>query len=322
MKNIPESDRLDRRILWHLDQNARASSSEIARKVRRGSDTVRYRVRRCFQSGVVRNAIPVVNLHTLGLTAYKNYVKVRARPKRLSQLVKVLDQHPNTYWLAEWYGRWDLLYTFAARSPVEFSGLHHEVLYRFSDVIEESQLAITTCVTRYPKNYLVDRVSRSTQQGDVQEIYKPDRLDIELLKLLSDDARRSVVEISDALESTPTVVSYRIQKLEEAGVILSYRLQFEYQRAGIMLFKIFLQPQRYDRQTWERLVAFSARDHRVTCLVEQLGNAPYELEVELESYDEFHQFDDELRKELDDSIRSMEYAVLRRDHFHRMPEIS
>ncbi len=49
-----------------------------------------------------------------------------------------------------------------------------------------------------------------------------DEKDIELLKLLQDNARMTVKEIADKINLTPTPVHERIKRLEETGVIKQY----------------------------------------------------------------------------------------------------
>ena len=171
IRTVADFDKLDRQLLWLLDQDSSRSISDMARFVRRGSDTVRYRVERFFDSGVVHSAIPVVNLAAFGMSTYKTYVKLRSKPERIAELLAVLSSHQRLYWLAEWYGRWDLVFSFAANSPAEFYDLQRCVLEEYSDCIEETEMTVNTVVHRFPKNYLTGKQeAESVQDSRMQQV--------------------------------------------------------------------------------------------------------------------------------------------------------
>lgn len=321
MKTYADLDKLDRNILWHMDNNGRIQSSSLARLVRRGSDTVRYRVNRFFDSGLVNNVIPLINVGALGCSIYKTYCKLRVKPARIEEMIAYLDSSPSTYWLSEWYGRWDLMFSFAAKTPRGFSELQSRVFDRFSDIIEETNLTINTRTFRFPKNYLIGKRKSFSVQTITDTEYDIEPFDILLLSELSRDSRQSTAELARKLDTTQAIVSYRMEKLEQSGVLLRYRLQFNYTQARLLLFKIFIEVEQNNEETKKRFFDYAEKDLRITCLVEQLGSHPFEIEVELENYDDIHEFVNNLRKKMCGVIRSVDYAVLRRDHYHRMPDI-
>lgn len=59
-----------------------------------------------------------------------------------------------------------------------------------------------------------------------------DGKDIELLKLLQDNARMTVKEIADKVNLTPTPVHERIKRLEESGVIKQYAALINSSKVG------------------------------------------------------------------------------------------
>jgi Lrp/AsnC family transcriptional regulator for asnA, asnC and gidA len=319
LKNIDDFDSLDRKLLWLLDQDSTLSYSQLARKVRRGSDTVRYRVLRFFESGIVRSTLPVINPATLGLTTFKTYVRFRSKPARIADFLKVLSEHSRLYWLAEWYGRWDVLFSLAATTPFEFYEMQQGILGAYADIIEEVDLAINSRVHRFPKNYLLGGSAEGTIQCSSEAVADLDGVDKAILKEMARDVRSTDAELATAVGTTAAVVRYRIENLISKGVIVSFRLQFDYNRAGMLLFKLFITPDTPDSNLRRRLFNFCKKTAAVTCFVEQLGRMPFEMEVELPNYEAFHTFIDSLRYSFDGSLRSIEHALLRRDHFHRVP---
>ncbi|RYH71198.1 MAG: Lrp/AsnC family transcriptional regulator [Alcaligenaceae bacterium] len=59
-----------------------------------------------------------------------------------------------------------------------------------------------------------------------------DRLDAALLRMLAQDARRGVVELSVTLGVSRNTVQSRLRRLEEAGVLAAYRAEIDLAQAG------------------------------------------------------------------------------------------
>ena len=140
-------DQLDRRILFELDCNSRRSLSELSRKVRLGRDLVTYRIERLESAGILKKCTAMINPYKLGLTVYKTYLKLEANKERLSEFVSYLDKHPRTSWLAETYGKWDLVWCVLARSPQEVYDLQDRLFSDFRDLI----VGFNVCTSRMPR---------------------------------------------------------------------------------------------------------------------------------------------------------------------------
>jgi len=59
-----------------------------------------------------------------------------------------------------------------------------------------------------------------------------DATDVQILSLLQDDGRMSIVDLAKAVALSPTAVTRRIQRLEEQGVIRGYSARVDYGRLG------------------------------------------------------------------------------------------
>jgi DNA-binding Lrp family transcriptional regulator len=60
-----------------------------------------------------------------------------------------------------------------------------------------------------------------------------DRLDLEILRKLCDDARTGVVELSSALGISRNTVQSRVRRLEESGVLTGYQPRVDLAEAGL-----------------------------------------------------------------------------------------
>ncbi|WP_197381469.1 Lrp/AsnC family transcriptional regulator [Mycolicibacterium mengxianglii] len=91
-----------------------------------------------------------------------------------------------------------------------------------------------------------------------------DRLDLEILRRLSDDARTGVVELSSALGVSRNTVQSRVRRLEESGVLTGYQPRIDLAKAGVAV---------------QAFVALEINQVGMSSVVNGLAQIPQVLEV-------------------------------------------
>ena len=69
-------DKKDKRILYELDKTARQALSKIANKVNLKRESIRYRLKKYLQEGLIRNYLTVIDTAKFGFIHYKIYTKL------------------------------------------------------------------------------------------------------------------------------------------------------------------------------------------------------------------------------------------------------
>lgn len=346
-------DAFDRKILFELDCDSRQSASELARKVKLGRDLVQYRLDRLKSAGILNKCHAMVNPYKLGLTAYKTYLKLESNRERVDQFVKELSENRRVTWLAECYGKWDLIFSVLARTPKEFYELHDRLFSDYNDLIMGSSISTLIDWWWFPKKYLLNRPSAQLSDGpDALDItsesrilqlptddvrkewsfvipeftfgttpdeYVLDELEYGIIQLLSQDARMSVTDIASRVHSTPAIVKYRIQKLEELGVIAGYRVDVDHRVLGMTLFRVQVFLRDYNLKKELELRDYCRHHPHITHYIHQLGECKIEFEVDAKDHDQFNAVIDQVRERFSQTVRSMDYTVVRKDYGHRTP---
>ena len=132
---------------------------------------------------------------------------------------------------------------------------------------------------------------------------------------MSVDARLSWTELAERLGTSPAITKYRTERLEQQKIIVGYRVQLNYQKFGYMLFKVLVSLR--NSQSATKLREICQKNHNITVFIRQLGGWLYEFEAEVPDYLIFNQLIDEVREEMGESISSLEYMLIRKDHYHR-----
>lgn len=74
-ENIIQLSDKDREIINLLEQDARTQYKDIAKKIDVSSDTVKYRIEKMKEQGIIENFLPVINFNQLGFIYYAAIIK-------------------------------------------------------------------------------------------------------------------------------------------------------------------------------------------------------------------------------------------------------
>jgi Lrp/AsnC family leucine-responsive transcriptional regulator len=69
--------------------------------------------------------------------------------------------------------------------------------------------------------------------NNLSESVRLDEIDLNILHLLAEDAKRSFAELGEQVGLTAPAVHGRVRKLEKAGVIKHYGLEIDYAKIGL-----------------------------------------------------------------------------------------
>ena len=344
-------DLADRRILFELDSNSRQSTSELARKVRLGRDLVEYRIDRLQSLGIVKRFCLLTNPYKLGLTVYKTYLRLETNKARVSELISYLDLHPRTYWLAECYGEWDLIFSHLAHTPQEFYDFQDKLFSNFKDIIVEFNVYTLVNYWWFPKKHLLGsrwqeewrnslQAAKSENEksqnsargwsfetpeftfGTTPDHYKLDEMEYKLIDLLGNNSRLSCTELAQFLKSSASIVKYRLDKLIQLGIVAGFRVDIDRSALGMNLYKVMVHLRDYDVQRELEFREFCRKHPNISCYIQQLGDCKIEFEVEAKEQNEFNSIIDEVKERFSKHIKYMSHLTVRKDYHHRLKCLS
>jgi len=255
----------------------------------------------------------------MGLQIFKTYVKHRLSKSSLAALLENIDKDSHTYWLSEGYGRWDLVFSVAAKSVAEFQSVLDSHLGSYGTFILDLAVFPLVSVNRFPKHYLVGKGEEVIRWRSEEGRLILDDLEKRLLSEISSNCRTSDIDLAKKLKTTVAVVNYRRKKLEDHKVILSYWIQLNYAKLGMAQVKVFVEPKDFSRTIRKKVLAFCRLEPRITCYIQQIGNYSLEFEAEVTDHQDFTELLDKFRDEFGSEIGHLEYMTLTRDLCHRVP---
>lgn len=300
-------DKKDKKLLTMLDENARYSNTQIAKKIGLSKPAVEYRIQRLHQNRVIFEYYTVINFTLLGYFQYKIYFKFQDTTlEDESKMVAYWKQASNSVWVAQVRGRWDLAVSILARSNFEFGKILNAFMNRFAKFVLLKDVLLTEYSPIYAREYLIQTKPSAFLYGIPAERYELDTIERTLLRAISTHARLSIVELVKKTGLSRDVIQYRLKKLKKERVIVHYRCYPNLEVLGIKFYKVIFRLKNFDSATEKRLNTYVAQHKHSPQLLKLIGSWDLEVEFETETEDDLYKYLAEVRKEFSSIIRDFD----------------
>jgi DNA-binding Lrp family transcriptional regulator len=233
-----EIDRAHLRILEVLAQNCRISDAELARSLKVSKDTVRTRIRKLEEAGLLSAWVLFIDARKLGFTRYHILVQLR-EDSRSNQFVREISRHPFVMWVNTFVGLYDFQIIVDAVDGFHLNTIREELFSichnKIRNYIILTHLSDLEFTHLNPTINLGTRFNReqdhsfsgelSTRRFPVTprfERVKVNRIDLDVLRILASDPRASIVSISDNVGCERQTVKRRICQLIHSEVIINF----------------------------------------------------------------------------------------------------
>lgn len=306
-------DKADKIILAELDKNCRIPSTTLSKKSRKSRQAVEYRINNLLERGIITSFNASFNPHKMGYRIYKIYLKFRNIPEEKKKLFEYLKNSGRVYWMGECSGSWDLIFGVFAKSDYEFFELKNELISRFNEIIIEEEGQILLDVKQYPKMYFLNKTEEPVMFAG--EIIKNDldKLDYEILGIIVNDGRISILDLAKKVNSTVTIIQNRLKKLKESGVIIQFRIGVDLNKLGLELYKAIIKLDRYTKEDEEKLLRYISNLPNVHYYIRNLWSIEPELVVS--NYQEYYEIIENLKKEFPKVIRTIDSVLMITDEW-------
>lgn len=303
-------DLKDKKILTLLDENARLSNSQIAKRVGLSKPAVEYRLKRFEKNNVIFAYYAVIDFTKLGYSQYKIYFKFQ--DITLEDEKSIIDywiKDKNSVWVAQIRGKWDLAVSILAKSNFDFGKILSQFMNKYSRFILEKDVLLTEYSPIYARRYLTETKPSEFVYGVPSQIHELDETDTKILKELSNNARINIVDLADKTGLTRDIINYRLKKLIKDRIIVQYRCYLNLRNLGINHYKTIFRTKNFDERAEKEVKSYIALHKKAAQFLKLIGSWDLEIEFETENEDELYKILNEIRKEFSGIIR--DFDILR-----------
>ena len=300
-------DRYDKRLIVELDSNSRQSFAVLSRKLAIPEETVRYRMNSLIERGIIAGFFTVIDAGQLGNGYYKILLKLHnVDESRVDQIIKYLVECSAVNWVARFDAHFDIGFTIRIMRIVELSEFIDELRRRFTRYINKLTFAINIETEFLSRNYLGGATKKRETSAAIKAPASPAKLDqigLDILRKLSTNTRCPATDIAKSVGITSETVQQRIKKMERQRIIVRYSLMIDTHALSQINYYVLLY---LNYSTTERLCSFVdyCRVHpRISYLIKALGEWDYELNLEVDSLEQYRSIMMELTRKYSDIIR-------------------
>jgi len=299
-------DLKDKKILHELDKNARISFSEIAKRIRLSKNSVINRIKELEKEEIILGYNTLININSLGYTTYDIYLKFKnTNYEKEKEIINKAIQNKGIWLVAKVEGNINLSLLISTKTPEEFDIVWNRFYEEIKPYVELNRIAILLEYHHFQRKYLLDKQIDKTTIIARRENKEIDGTDEKILRILSANARTSLLEIAKKLKLTTKTVAARIKRLEKDEIILGYRINLNFRKIGYTYYKMMIDLNNLSIK--QRLYNHIRADKNVVYYDKFIGGKDFEFDLEMESFEKFLQFIDDLKKRFGSSISNYEY---------------
>ena len=238
-------DPLDMEILRALEKHGtKVSTRELSELLDEPGRTIRYRITKMKEKGIICKAKVQTHERKLGLAEY--IIVVTSSPAKEATLKKILDEVPIFYFYAQTYGKYEgyLLYmVYPLSTPHVVSDLVSELKKRgviedhyMFDVVDyqrnEARLSEIETWDWEKWSKTLPKIMKRTKESklDLEEFPEPvsfDANDTLILRHMVDNPDITLRELGEILGLSQPQVHSRVKRLEESEIIRGHKLSMK-----------------------------------------------------------------------------------------------
>ncbi len=283
-------DKLDQKLILELYKDARQSNADLGKTLLCSKEVIHYRINRLQQQGIITKYIPIINYSRLGYTIYRLQIKFTS--KNLASWISYFKTLPQTSWIVELQGNWDIVVLFWIKQQAEIFTLVDKIKQHFGEHIQSTLLTIVDAIHYFAPHYitsdqkLLPQRTTYLMKTSLPPYAELSPLQYNLLSKLISQGKQSSLSLAQELDSSATNIQYHLKQLHKEKIILGYIPVINPSALGYTHLKLVLNLHNPAQKL--QLKQYLSQQPHVIYITESYGN--YDLEFECVAKDLPHLF--------------------------------
>jgi len=304
--------KIDKRLLYFHGENCRLSLSEIAKKIHKSPQLVKYTINRLEKSKIILFYYTVMDYSCFDMLLFKVYFKGGcSKSSELNLLVKKLMENPYVTSIYEMGGQYDFLVEFMATNPSKFNK-ELKMLIKENEELNNYDIIINIVSHIYPRDYLTPRSKKAKDLnfpseiivgGDRDKIVLNDK-EKRILLAFVENPKIRLTSIASKLDINIKTVMSVIKSLKNKKIIRAYKSALDMEKCSLISNKITLKLHNIEPEKENMMLDFCLNNPNIVKISKTIGAWDFEIDVETNSPTDFREIYLKIRDEFKDVIRS------------------
>jgi Lrp/AsnC family transcriptional regulator, leucine-responsive regulatory protein len=272
-------DAYDKKILFELDINSRASASKIAKTLKLPKETINYRIKRLENDGWINRLYTIFNASLFGYSYYRVYIKFyKITSSTETEIIDYIKNDPTCANLRVIEGPFDFVFLTIQKNPGDLKGFLQCFFNIFGKYVEEKNILMMMKTHKLNQKFLVEgkTIKKTFNHVDTKDL-TIDKIDLGIMKSISTDSRSKLIDIAHSQNIDSRLIEYHLKKMERLGIIVAYTIDLNLVQLNRELIQIDIALK--DPAVIPRIITFFDKTNTCIFVHELLGK--YDLSVEI-----------------------------------------
>lgn len=262
----------DKKILSILSNNSRIPLTQLSKKVNLSRDAINYRIKNYEKNGIIQGYRTMVDMSKFGYEANHLFIKLNNPSKEIEQrILNKLIKYPFIRAIIKFSGNYDFEIAFITKDIGDLDWVLTKIVTTCSGVLQDYELLIISKIfvaETFPPDFSRYKIERGYKKSTNKKI---DKKDVEILKILSEEATLPLYEVAGKVKLSADAVAYRIKNLINSGVIIKFIPVINYTSLDYNLHTILLNINGLDEEKERKLKSFLSSDKNTLWAVKTIG---------------------------------------------------
>ena len=237
---------------------------------------------------------------------YRVYLRLMDLPvEKQKELIEFLKKEKKVWWIATLDGNWDFVFAIWVKTNNKFREFYNRLSLGFRQHIKDRLICPITAYKQFAREYFLGKkkTKKETIVGESKE-EKYDKTDLEILKMLSKNARITLLEIANRLHLDSMTIYHRIKKLETKKIIQGYRADLDISLLKRDFYSVKVNVR--DISQIKQMESYIKTIPETTAVIEAVGSYDFEFDLEVDSSERYFKIIEDLKKKFN-MIREVSY---------------
>lgn len=302
IENTSKLDVIDKKLIYELNWHARQSHSILAKKLRVSKQVVAYRIKKLEEAGILKSYHAVIDWRRLGYNAIRVYIKwENITLEKEKEVYELIRRDPLFMWAIRFEGDIDIAFYVWLRDISEFAQKWFDFISTYKKYILRYEIYESVEMIHYPMKFLKDEFKSEELVIGRDKKVAYDDIDYHILKILTEHAQTSLVDIATILRMSAPSVLYRIKELEKKQIILGYYALIDTDKLGLEFYKVDFYVN--DMSRLDEMNAFAKANSKIVYRMRTIGGPDFEIEAIVKDAIELKRLINEIRAKFGNSIK-------------------
>ncbi|MBL7051288.1 Lrp/AsnC family transcriptional regulator [Candidatus Woesearchaeota archaeon] len=313
MLKITKTDKI---ILSMLEDDSRTQEKEMAKACKLSKDTIRYRIKRLENKGIIKGYSALVDYTKMNNHLVKLYLSINSPIAIKENLIRFAEKKKETFTIYESIGEWDLCITFFVNDLTKYYEIENEILHNWGKYISHKEFLVMLESEIYNhKMFLKNRKSKTKKIFGSKIDYNLSELDHQIIEEMIKNSRQSVITLAQKFNKSHVTITNHLRNLINQNIIYP-RTSIDYEKLGLKNYKIFIEVSEYNKQIENKIMTFLKLKDNTFNIIRVIGDWKLEVEILTKEYQDVEEITRSLYDNFSENIRNIKLFVISKEQFY------